>query len=101
MSFAERGERAMHAGAGVVAVHRRLHGLRMLGDAAKRHRALYAELRRAHPRLFAEISEHRRRSTLPRLARLAYPLVFGSRPPLGLRDGPAEAFAAVRRRLPG
>jgi hypothetical protein len=101
MSFAERGERAMHAGAGVVAVHRRLHGLRMLGDAAKRHRALYAELRRSHPRLFAEISQHRRRSTLPRLARLAYPLVFGSRPPLGLRDGPAEAFAAVRRRLPG
>lgn len=101
MSFGERGERGMHAGAGVVAVRRRLHGPRMLGDAIGRHRALYAELRRTHPRLFEEIAEHRRRSTLPRVGRLAYPWIFGGRPPLGLRNGASAALAAVRRRLPG
>ena len=55
MTFAERWDLALHAGPGVVAVRRRLHGPRMLGDSVGRHRKLYAELRRTHPRLFAEI----------------------------------------------
>jgi len=86
MTLAERGYVGLHAGPGVLAVHRRLHGPRMLGDSINRHRALYAELKRTHPRLFAEIGRHRRESALPWHKRIAYPLVFGGRPPLGIRS---------------
>jgi peptidoglycan/xylan/chitin deacetylase (PgdA/CDA1 family) len=99
MTLAERWDVALHAGPGVIAVRRRLHGPRMLGDSVARHRALYAELKRTHPRLFAELAEHRRASSLPWAKRMAYPIVFGARPPLGIRDTAWAMAAAVRRRL--
>ena len=71
----------------------------MLGDSVGRHRKLYAELRRTHPRLFAEIGRHRRHSTLSPLKKLAYPVVFGARPPLGLRNAAWAAGEALQRRL--
>jgi peptidoglycan/xylan/chitin deacetylase (PgdA/CDA1 family)/glycosyltransferase involved in cell wall biosynthesis len=99
MTFAERWDVAIHAGHGVLAVRRRLHGPRMLGDSVGRHRALYAELKRTHPRLFAEIRRHRRASALPWTKRLAYPIVFGARPPLGIRNSYWAISAAARTRL--
>jgi peptidoglycan/xylan/chitin deacetylase (PgdA/CDA1 family) len=99
MSLAERHETGYHAGPGVLAFRRRLHGPRMLGDSVTRHRRLYEELRRTHPRLFAEIGHHRRRSELSAVGRAAYPLVFGGRPPLGLRSRLWDVQAAVRERL--
>jgi peptidoglycan/xylan/chitin deacetylase (PgdA/CDA1 family) len=58
MTLAERGAVGIHWGNGV-AVRRRLHGNRMLADAAKRHISLYATLRTLHPRLFADLRAHR------------------------------------------
>jgi hypothetical protein len=84
MTLAERGERGRHVGSGSVALRRRMHGTRMLGEAGRRHRELYGHLRDLHPNLFAEIRAHRRDSDLPLAKRWVYPVVFGSRPPLGL-----------------
>ncbi|HMJ34652.1 MAG TPA: polysaccharide deacetylase family protein [Baekduia sp.] len=99
MTFAERWDVALHAGHGVLAVRRRLHGPRMLGDSVGRHRRLYAELKRTHPRLFAEIRRHRRASSLRPSKRLAYPIVFGARPPMGIRNTFWAVSGAVRARL--
>ena len=63
MGLAERGERIIHLGA--PGYRRRLHGPRLNQQARARHRDLYAELRRAHPDLFAQLPAHRRRSDLP------------------------------------
>jgi glycosyltransferase involved in cell wall biosynthesis len=84
MTLAERGERGRHIGAGSVALRRRMHGTRMLGDAGQRHRELYGHLRELHPTLFGQIRAHRRDSDLPLAKRWLYPVIFGSRPPLGL-----------------
>jgi hypothetical protein len=84
MALAERGEPGMHVGAGTVALRRRMHGTRMLGDAGRRHRELYGHLRRLHPALFAHIRGHRRASDLPAVKKALYPVLYGSRPPLGL-----------------
>ena len=101
MTLAEGGTVALHAGPDVLVTRRRLHGPRMLGDSVHRHRRLYAELRRTHPRLFMEIGEHRRRSTLSRPLRLVYPLLFGARPPFGLRTRWWALTARARRALRG
>jgi peptidoglycan/xylan/chitin deacetylase (PgdA/CDA1 family) len=98
MTLAERYAIGLHAGPGVIAVRRRLHGPRMLGDSIKRHRALYAELRRTHPRLFAEIRRHRRLSALSWSDRILYPLLYGARPPMGIRTT-AWALAERLKRL--
>jgi glycosyltransferase involved in cell wall biosynthesis len=95
MTLAQRGERGMHAGPGQVALRRRMHGTRMLGEAGRAHRELYGHLRRLHPELFASLPEHRRRSDLDPLRKALYPLLYGSRPPLGLGD----RVLALRRRL--
>jgi glycosyltransferase involved in cell wall biosynthesis len=84
MTLAEHGEQGVHVGAGTVALQRRMHGSRMLGDASRRHRELYGHLRQLHPALFADIRAHRRASDLPPLKRTLYPVLYGSRPPLGL-----------------
>ena len=99
MTLAERWDTAVHAGPGFTAVRYRLHGPRMHGDATTRHRRLYAELKRTHPRLFAEIGQHRRRSTLSWPQRLVYPLLFGGRPPFGLRTRCWALAARLRRAL--
>ena len=86
MTLVEGGHAGRHIGRGTVVLRRRLHGQRMLSDAGRRHRQLYAHLRRLHPRLFSEIGIHRRHSDIPAPLRALYPLLFGARPPLGLAD---------------
>lgn len=80
MALAERGERMEHLGEGEPIYRRRLHGTRMLTEVKSRHRSAYLELRRSHPRLFAEIRRHRRASPMPWRRKLLYPFVYGSRP---------------------
>ena len=84
MSLAERGATGIHLGPGRPTYRRRLHGSRMLTDAARRHRRLYGTLRATHPALFDELGRHRDTSDLPPLKRALYPVVYGPRPPLGL-----------------
>ena len=80
MSLAERGLEGAYAGPGVVTYRRRLHGSRLLAKARKQHPRLYRTLRRAHPELFGRRRELRRRSDLPTLRKLLYPVVYGGRP---------------------
>jgi glycosyltransferase involved in cell wall biosynthesis len=79
MTLAEGGCRGVHAGAGVLTFHKRLHGQRMLGTAKADHRELYRALRREHPRLFADLAAHRRRSSLSPSRKLLYPVIYGGR----------------------
>lgn len=79
MTLAEHGCRGVHAGAGVITMRRRLHGERMLGAARADHRTLYRALRAEHPRLFAELSTHRRASRMSWGRKLLYPVVYGGR----------------------
>jgi glycosyltransferase involved in cell wall biosynthesis len=80
MTLAERGLRMEHLGHGRPIYRRRLHGTRMLTGARRRHVELYRNLRDAHPRLFAELREHRRRSPMSWRRKLLYPVVYGGRP---------------------
>jgi hypothetical protein len=80
MTLAERSERMEHLGHGRPIYRRRLHGTRMLTGARRRHVELYRDLRSAHPRLFAELPAHRRRSPMPWRRKLLYPVVYGGRP---------------------
>ena len=77
MALAERGERIVHLGS--PGYRRRLHGTRLGQVAVAKHGMYYAAMRRAHPDLFARLSEHRRASDLPRARKLLYPLLFGAR----------------------
>ncbi|HWX44320.1 MAG TPA: glycosyltransferase family A protein [Solirubrobacteraceae bacterium] len=79
MTLAERGCRGVYAGPGLLTVRRRLHGERMLGAAKADHTALYRTLRQEHPRLFAELKDHRRASDMSPVRKLLYPYVYGSR----------------------
>jgi glycosyltransferase involved in cell wall biosynthesis len=92
MTLAERGERGLHVGSGGVSTLRRLHGTRMLSHAERNHRTLYRALRRQHPALFSEIRAHRRHSDLPLLWRWLYPVLYGGRPPLGIRSWLMRTF---------
>jgi glycosyltransferase involved in cell wall biosynthesis len=79
MTLAERGVSAVHLGPGMPTYMRRLHGHRLLTAAKTQHAELYKRLRHDHPRLFAELPEHRRRSPMSRPRRLLYPLIYGAR----------------------
>lgn len=80
MTLAEAGLPVAHLGAGR-AIHRyRRDDGRMLSAVRPRHVALYREMRRAHPRLFAELPRHRRVSPMPWRRKLLYPVVYGGRP---------------------
>jgi glycosyltransferase involved in cell wall biosynthesis len=73
-----------------VVYRRRLHGeQRLLVQARRRHRALYAELRRRNPDVFARRAEWRRRERPPVWKRLVFPVLFGSRSVVPIR---VEAF---------
>jgi glycosyltransferase involved in cell wall biosynthesis len=78
MALAERGERIVHVG--TPGYRRRLHGGRLGSASLANHRQNYEAMRRAHPRLFADLSEHRRASDLPLPRKLLYPLLYGARP---------------------
>lgn len=80
MGLVEHGYTGVHVGEGRLTYRRRLHGERMLTTAKRNHRELYRTLKGRHPRLFAELGEHRRRSDLGALRKLLYPLVYGGRP---------------------
>jgi hypothetical protein len=84
MSLAERGRDAVFID-DVLVMRYRIHGVRMLRSSARNHRALYAELKARHPRLFSALPEHRQRSRLSRVERVLYPHMFGGRPPFGLK----------------
>ncbi len=102
MALAEAG---YAAGAVERPVHRyRLHGPRQFARGAARHDEIYSELRRRHPRLFAERRRNWRRSSDPWRVRLAIP-VAASVPGLPQRyrhrlftlaDSPREAFQRAR-----
>lgn len=81
MSLAERGLEGVHVGRGLVTYRRRVQPPgRGLGAAGRqRHRELYAELRRVHPRLFSGLGSHRRDSDLSRMRKLLYPVAYGGR----------------------
>lgn len=80
LTLAEQGRTGIHAGVGVPTYRRRLHGRRMLYTVKRRHVEYYRILRSRHPRLFGEISVHRRASDMSLVRKLAYPVVYGSRP---------------------
>lgn len=77
MDLAERGARVVHLHD--VLYRRRLHAPGLDLRARRRHAEIYYALRRLHPRLFAEIAEHRRRSALSRPRKLLYPVLYGDR----------------------
>ena len=79
MTLAERGSTGVHMGAGVVTYRRRLHGSRLLTASKRLHPELYARLKNDHPRLFASLAAHRKRSDLHRARKLLYPIVYGGR----------------------
>jgi hypothetical protein len=95
--LAERGATGVHLGMGRPTYRRRLHGSRMLTDAGRRHRRLYGTLRATHPALFGELRRHRAASDLPPLKRALYPVLYGSRPPLGLMTRVRKATQALRQ----
>jgi glycosyltransferase involved in cell wall biosynthesis len=77
MDLAQDRERVVHLGE---VMYRRRLGTDGVNASARRHHAeLYGALRDGHPRLFAELGEHRRRSPLPALRKRLYPIVYGDR----------------------
>lgn len=80
MSLAERGLRAIHLGPERPTYEHRVHAGRLGAKGRGRHRMLYRGLREQHPRLFAELRTHRRRSDLGAVRKLLYPIVYGARP---------------------
>jgi hypothetical protein len=82
MALAERGEHIIHLDA--PGYCRRLHGPRLNHQAKTHHRDLYRNMRGRHPKLFAQIKVHKRRSDLPLVKKYLYPHVYGSRPAVPL-----------------
>jgi glycosyltransferase involved in cell wall biosynthesis len=80
MGLAEQGGRAIHLGPGRFTYAHRFHGPRLAAAGRAFHRELYRELRRQHPGLFGHLAAHRRNSSLGRLRKLLYPVVYGGRP---------------------
>ena len=86
LKLVERGELGVHLGPSRITYRRRLQadGGRMLDVSKTRHPQIYRELRAAHPRLFASVREHRRRSDLSPVRKLLYPVVYGGRRRFGI-----------------
>jgi glycosyltransferase involved in cell wall biosynthesis len=80
MALAEDGARAVHLGVGRVTFRKRFHEGRMLDAARRRHHSLYRDMKHAHPRLFGQLAEHRRRSDMKPVRKLLYPVIYGGRP---------------------
>jgi glycosyltransferase involved in cell wall biosynthesis len=86
MDLAQEGAAITHLGGTMY--RRRLVAGGLNAAARARHAELYHALRAGHPRLFAELADHRRRSDLSPLRRLLYPVVYGDR----RWSGPARRF---------
>jgi glycosyltransferase involved in cell wall biosynthesis len=95
MTLAERGERVLHAGPGVVTYRRRMHDGRRLSRSKRRHRALYRAMRDRHPALFARLPEARRTTTLSPVRRVLYPILYGDRNRYGFEITLRRAFDRV------
>jgi hypothetical protein len=54
-------------------------------SARRHHGDIYAALRAGHPKLFADLHEHRSKSDLSRIRKLLYPIVYGERRLRGVR----------------
>lgn len=98
MTLAESGAEIVFAGEGVLTVRYRVHGSRMFREAAKNHGTLYAKLRELHPRLYSELPDYRRDSSLNLVMRRVYPYLFGSRAPRGWWARTERVLDRVRRR---
>jgi hypothetical protein len=68
----------------------------MFTAARRDHPTLYADLKDRHPRLFAELPEHRRRSPLSRTQKLLYPVIYGGRRRYGFEAGVRRALQRLR-----
>jgi glycosyltransferase involved in cell wall biosynthesis len=79
MTLAESGGRIVHLGPAGVLYRRRVHSPAAVASVVRPHADLYRALRAGHPELFGRLAEHRRRSHLGRIWKLAYPLLFGER----------------------
>ena len=77
MDLAQEGAAIVHLGGTMY--RRRLVATGLNATARARHAELYRALRAGHPRLFAELGAHRRRSDLSPARRLLYPVVYGDR----------------------
>lgn len=77
MDLAERGTRIVHSRQ--VLYRRRLHAPGLDLRARRRHAEIYSALRRLHKPLFADLAEHRRRSTLSAPRKVVYPFLYGDR----------------------
>ncbi|HEV2769304.1 MAG TPA: glycosyltransferase family A protein [Solirubrobacteraceae bacterium] len=81
MILAERGCQGVHTG-GVVFRYR-IGNRGAFGWGRQNHVAVYRGLKQRHPQLFSNLGTHRRRSDLPWVWKLAYPLLYaGGRPRL-------------------
>lgn len=98
LTIAERGEKAVYAGPGVVTYRQRVHGFRLLEAAKRHHVVLYRRLRTKHAALFADIDRHRSASTLSPLKKALYPYVFGARRRFDFEPRVKEAVERVTRR---
>lgn len=97
MTLAEAGATIVHTGEDVITYRRRNHGRRMLADVKAAHRDVYRQMRELHPRLFAELPAHRRRSPVGPVRKAVYPILYGGRRRFGFE--PALRRALDRRRL--
>jgi hypothetical protein len=86
MDIAERGWSIEHLGPRRISYRRRLHGRRLNHQAREHHAEIYRALRDSHPRLFGELTEHRRRSDLSGVRKLLYPVVYGERARVPFED---------------
>lgn len=82
MSLAERGERGVYLGRGVVTYRRRIQRGRRLSSDRRRHAQAVQTLRALHPALYSQLRAHRRRSDLGVVQKALYPVVYGRRPRL-------------------
>ena len=73
-TLAERGCKVIHTG-GVVFRYR-VSADRSFSRAQADHAEVYRRLKHDHPRLFSNIREHRRRSNLPWIWKVSYPLLY-------------------------
>jgi glycosyltransferase involved in cell wall biosynthesis len=80
IALAEREVASVHLGHGRITFRKRFQEGRMLDAARRRHHLIYRDIKRAHPQLFGQLADHRRRSDLSRPRKLLYPVVYGRRP---------------------
>lgn len=98
MTLAERSAIGVHLGRDVVVYRRRLHADRLTAAASARRREQYRRLKERHPSLFGRLREHRRRSDLPAVMKLLYPVIFGDRPRSSLEYRVKSALERRRQR---